>query len=610
MSNGDFSFSFDIGSASQSRPVAAPRYIARPFEARPVGDEALLLAAGDESAHRMPLFYAQALAQCDQFRTLDEHTSALMQSLAIPSAQQAAVRQGLDGLVQRDLLRSEERVFELLGGNDAMSQADALDTVCIRTCQRPADLLVLLQGLSRHASDAGIRHALVLDDGPDRAASEATAAAIRRAPTIPGLEIVHIDRPRRTRIVEHLARETGANASALKWLIEGDPEDPEISYGSNLNLALLLTAGRRFLMIDDDAVLDPYQIGDAGTGLSLRVSHSFELSFPQPDQPETEQFIPASVNPLKAHADLLGQNIAGVARLHGLQAGHLLRNISPQMIHEFSLRPRLRLTTNGTLGDSGTGDLLWLYSLPAAMLQSWLEGPESYRRQVLGRRVARATSETQIAASVSLMTTTLTGVDNRELLLPVGAKGSGEDLMFGATIRYLYPGTPCAALPWMLPHRMNSIRRWESEHLFRRRGLGLSRYMADRIEDLIAVQLPAQTGGRSQVLAGWMQALSQSTDEELITDLRRNLLGRRAETAAAIGKTLAELNPPDWLRKDFQTLMDHHRQLGPEDNASLQRVVPRVRAFASAYGSALESWVAAWQHAAANPGWADARNFP
>lgn len=597
MSNNDLTFSFSLAQSTQAAPPLPTRYIARPFEAHLIGQEALLLAAGDDSAHRVPLFYPQALGRCDQFRTLEEHTTILTQDFGIPPSEQPAVRQGLEGLVERDLLRSENRVFEQLGGAAVDSGSDPVQTLCIRTCNRPDDLLSLLKSLSRHAADAGLTTILILDDGPDRTASAASAAAIAAAPEISGVRIEHIDRARRTRIIESLCRQTGADAAALLWLIEGDIADPEASYGSNLNLALLLTAGQRFLMIDEDALLDPYQIAAPAKRLSLRVEHQFETCFPDPDREETTQFAAVDVNPISAHAELLGQPIAAIAARYGLQGGHLMGELSPQMIYEFSQRPRLRLTTNGTLGDTGSGDLLSLYTLPATALQPWLASPDAYAQRLYSRRMARSVPETQIAASINLMTTTLTGVDNRELLLPVGAKGRGEDLVFGALIRFLHPGTPCAALPWMLPHRRDSIRRWTAEDLHRPRRLALNTYLAPRIEDLLATQLPAAPEARARVLAAWMRSLEHMDQAELITDLRRCLLERRALTAADIGKTLAELDPPEWLRADFVRLLDSQSRLDPDDSQALSPLTAPIRRFGKAYGEAMDSWLACWHEA-------------
>lgn len=597
MSNGDFSFSLDLpGTGTPLRR----RYIARPFEGHPVGDEALILAFGDESGVRAPLFYARMLGQLGEFRSLEEHAELVVQAFGLPAEQAAAVRQGLQGLVERGLLEDEQQVYQRLGKQEDSSgdSSEPIRTLCIRTCDRPQDLAQLLASLCRWASGSGLERVLVLDDGQGTESGTSAAAVIAQAGLPANLEVVHIGRAARARLTRRMATAAGVDPDRLGWLIEGDPDDPAPSYGANLNLALLLNAGERFAMIDDDARLDPYALEPPRTSLSLRVAHAFRIRFPDPHQAETVQFQALSLNPLAAHAALLGLPVAAIAERCGLQDGHLLQGLSPQMIHDFSMRPRVRLTTNGTLGDSGTGDMLWQYSLSAEELQPWLSGPEDYRRLAFSRRVARSTSETQIASSVTLMTTTLTGIDNRELLLPAAARGRGEDLMFGAAVRYLYPGTPCAALPWMLPHRIDSARRWSPEDLDHRRGTDLVPYLAARIEEFGETRLPAEPVARSAVLAGWIEGLGRMSDRDLVIDLRRHLLERRAATAAELSQTLAALNPPDWLGRDFQRLIDRHRSLGPDDTAALRPLAARVRAFATAYGAALDSWVRTWQWAA------------
>ncbi|TVS12703.1 MAG: hypothetical protein EA419_03975 [Wenzhouxiangella sp.] len=597
MHSGDFSFSLNM-SANQAQP--ARRCIARPFEAHPVGDEALILAAGDEASVRAPLFYARMLGQLGQFRTVDAHTDAVVQAFGLPAEQRGAVRQALAGLIERDLLRDEQQVLDRLEAVDKPAPGDdqPIRTLCIRTCDRPRELEQLLTSLRRRCFQSGLERVLVLDDAQDGQAAMRSARVLEQADLPAGIDRFHIDRAARARLTRRMAEAAGSDPEQLAWLIEGDRGDKQPSYGANLNLAVLLTAGERFAMIDDDARLDPFVLEPPGPGLSLRSEHDFRVHFPDPDRSETEQFQALDRDPLAEHAALLGQSVARIASRHGLQDGRLLGGLSPQMIHEFSARPRVRLTTNGTLGDAGTGSMLWQYALPPQELAPWLSGPEQYRRLAFGRRVARSTTETQIASSVSLMTTTLTGIDNRELLLPVTARGRGEDLMFGATIRFLYPGTPCAALPWMLPHRIETRRRWRREDLARARSTGLAAYLSDRIERFAETRLPDDPVARSGVLAEWLKGLGQTGEDKLVIDLRRHLLERRAGAAARTSRTLAGLNPPDWLKTDFTALIDRNRAIGPEDSAGLSRLAPAVCAFAAAYGTALDSWVQTWQWAA------------
>lgn len=598
MSTGDFSFSFATPTKSSG---PAPRYIARPFQARPAGQETLILAAGSETSVRAPLFYAQMLAHCDRLRTIEDHSASVMRHFGLPPDQHPAVQQGLSGLVERALLQDEQNVYETLGRESEVGEParSALQTLCVRTCDRPDDLSRLLTSLTRYIDATALACVLILDDSRTLEAIAANARAVAEA-ALRDISLIHIDRARRARLVARISAEVGIDPANLHWLIEGDADDCAASYGTGLNLALLLSAGQRFLMIDDDALLEPHGFGPRQDRLSLRVDHAFGVRFPDPTIAETAQFPALDINPIQAHEVLLGQSVGRIARAWGLQDGHLLEEISPQMIHDFSARPRVRLTTNGTLGDSGTAGMLWQYSLPARTLEPWLDGPETYRHLAFGRRVARSTCETQIGSSVALMTTTLTGIDNRELLLPVPAKGRGEDLVFGAGIRYLYPGSPCAVLPWMLPHRMQSRRRWAAEDLARRQDVGLATYVAERIEDLAETAGAADTGARVDLLAAFMSSLGRMDDHERLADLRHHLLERRAHTADAVSLTLTELNPPDWLRKDFQTVLSGHQHIDAADTRHMAAQAPAIGRFARCYARSLPPWAKAWRYLADN----------
>ncbi len=600
MSGGDFSFSFSLP-AQPGKASRAPRYIARPFEAHPVGDETLILASGSETSVRAPVFYARMLAHCDHFQTLDQHTESVIGDFGLPAEQRTAVRQGLSGLVDRGLLQDEQTVFAGLGVHDQPESPleSPLRSLCIRTCNRPGDLERLLISIDRHIEDSPLDRILVLDDAQDPAAIGETEALVAAASASKAVEVIHINRDRRAALIRKMSAQADADPEQLRWLIEGDENDPDASYGSNLNLALLLTAGERFLMIDDDATLDPYVLDSPKDSISLRALHEFEVRFPDTDRPESEQYAALPINPLRAHENMLGTSVGKLAEQNGLQDGHLLAEISPQMIHEFSARPRIRLTTNGTLGDSGTGSMLWQYSLPPEQLSVWLEHEEAYRRRAFSRRVARSTKETQIASSISLMTTTLTGVDNRQLLLPVPAKGRGEDLIFGIAIRFLYPGTPCCALPWMLPHRMHSQRRWETSDLEHRQNVGMTSFIASAIEDLAQTPLPEEPFARSEVLATWMQHLADMSNPELVSQLRRQLMEKRADMANFVQKTFSGLpNPPSWLQQDFSAIIERHSQVQADDTQRLLALCPQIRGFSKRYGQALPTWTRVWRWAA------------
>jgi len=60
----------------------------------------------------------------------------------------------------------------------------------------------------------------------------------------------------------------------------------------------------------------------------------------------------------------------------------------------------------------------------------------------------------------SLMTTTLSGIDNSDALLPTLPCGPGEDTFFGELVRFVYPATTLCEMPWMLHHQPERPRSW------------------------------------------------------------------------------------------------------------------------------------------------------
>jgi len=311
MGIGDFSFSIDAAAAS---PKAALRYIARPFQARAVGQETLILTADGEATVRAPLFYAQMLAQCGSFQTLQEHTHSIRTQFGLPPEQSTALQQGLNGLVDRGLLQDEQSVYASLCQTQADGEVDrsAPRTLCIRTCDRPDDLHRLLNSLARRAGGTGLERVLVLDDSRCSQSMAKTADLLADSDIAPQLELVHIDRSRRARLTDMLTDQAGLRPGQLQWLIEGAANDPAASYGAGLNLALLLTAGERFLMVDDDALLDAFALETPRDQLSLRAAHDFSVRFPEPPTTETSRFPALEVNPIQAHGELLGRSVGQV----------------------------------------------------------------------------------------------------------------------------------------------------------------------------------------------------------------------------------------------------------------------------------------------------------
>lgn len=600
MVNGDFSFSFSMGSGAGQRSGTSLRYIPVPFDAQPVGQEALIRPAGQELAFRLPIFHAQLLGACDALVSLADHQQRAMERFRLAPHQAGAVQAALQDLVQRDLLVEEARVFESLRG-EAEEPSEPFEILFIRSCDRPAELQRLISELAPIARDARLDRIVVLDDSRSDDAIERNAAIVARARQENDLPAIVIDRRRRSRIVDAVSRDAGVERESLNWTIEGDEEELP-SYGAGLNLALLLGAGRRIALIDDDAGLTAFAPAAGEPGLSLKPHFEPETLLIDPGEGdraaapgETEKFRRLEVNPLVAHAEILGHSTTSLIGRFGRQEGRLLECLTPGLLHDLGRSPRVRITTNGTLGDSGAGGPAWIYAAQAGILESCSPDPETYRRAVLGRRSARCSTRIEIAPGVGLMTTTLTGIDARDLLLPTLARGRGEDLLFGALVEYLYPASPSALLPWMLRHRLDAQSPWSSAQLRRGRGANRARWLVDRIDHVAATVASRSAEHRALALGSWFSDLAACDSSEIVESLRTYLVEMRAGYAADMMQSREAMNPPDWIGRDFDTLIAANLTFDETTWQPLAATAESIRRFARGYGASLPSWCKAWR---------------
>ncbi|MGK7297333.1 MAG: hypothetical protein ACNS61_16170 [Candidatus Wenzhouxiangella sp. M2_3B_020] len=594
MSGSDFSFSFSMPASPKKPEEESVRYIAAPYDAHAVGREALVRPTGQAEIARLPLFHAQVLGTCDAFRTLDAHRQAATAALGLAPEQSQLVGQSLHELVRRGLLRDEASIVSELGSGPDDDTVGAIRTLYVRTCDRPHELERLLEELDRVRSGSGLERVVVLDDSRDAANAARNVDIVAGSRLRERLSIGLVARDERRALVRRIADAAGVDTDALEWTIEGDPGDSEPGYGSNLNLALLLGAGTRFAIVDEDAGMEPRAPAAVGRSLSLRPCMDFGLRFLDPDQDEREAFPASGVDPLAAHSEILGRTVAGLVDQFGPQQGDLAHRLTPHLIHELRTGPRVRLTCNGTLGDPGVPGMAWLFAREPEEYAPLCRSRDDHERLLFGRRLAMWTPDVQIAAGAALMTTTLTGIDGRDLLLPTLPRGRGEDLLFGALVRFLHPASPCAMLPWMLQHRSMARSGASREDLGRARDIGLAAYVAERIEDLEESVPPAGAPTRSEALRLWLRGCAEESVEEIVEHLRRQLLQRRADLAAQASETLRSLDPPPWLQSDFETVIEANKDFSDVSDQRLRALANNVRGFAARYSDSLEAWRTAW----------------
>lgn len=596
MAQENFSVSMNW-SGNQPRSDAGERYLSVPFEAHPVEDgQALLLVAGVSAAQRIPIDLARLLSCCDRLRSLDDQARHAAEQLRIPAGHRGSVRPSLQALVERGLLIEEQRVFERLTAQERRSAPGAIETLFVRTCARPETLRRLLESLGRRPS-AGLERCVILDDAreeDERAATRKTVESMRSSLDI---RLHLVDRPRRRRLLRSLARSVDCAPEALDWFFEGGSERDTRTYGAGPNLALLLAAGACFALMDDDATLDGMVPGGTSQRLRLKPAQHEGLWLPRPgvSWPPPDA-APLETSPLVAHAACLGRAAGALIGDRTHRDDGTIDEITPNLLHQLGEQPVVKLTGSGVCGDPGTEDLSWIYAASAADLEPLCEDQSAYREAVFGRRVLRCARRAVATPAFALMTTTLTGFDNREVLLPTAARERGEDMLCGALVAFLYPDCLHVSLPHALDHRRPRPRRWRADDLDRPRRTSRARFLSAWLEELGRQCSAGEPERRIELLAAALRDLAARDRHSLSADIARNLAQLRSTIVGQVNATLAQLEPPEWMSSDFRRVIAAVSSLPEDEIEHLEAVAESTQELAAEYADRLPLWCRTWQH--------------
>ena len=223
--------------------------------------------------HVMTYQVLQALDQTRQFRSLDEHVERVMGSITGLAGQREGVLRVFEGLVNRGLLVSATSFVQRCAEATARSPAP-LRGVFIRACDRPDQLAHLLASLSdyerRHRAN---RHYVLIDDSSSRDAANRHRDLLREFARATGCKLTYVGATEARRLAERLARAVPAAAPVLAGFALGEDKAGRFGGGRAWNLMLLLSAGARAVLLDDDHRLPLRRLDEARAGLDPDLSH-------------------------------------------------------------------------------------------------------------------------------------------------------------------------------------------------------------------------------------------------------------------------------------------------------------------------------------------------
>lgn len=582
-----------------SPPGSETLYAAVDGRVEPVSArECVFRDARSGTTHLLPSAAVEALDACRAFAPLAAHATHVAERH--PAMPPPAIAQGLEFLVSRGLLVSDA---DFLGTDAGTSTDDApLRAVFVRACDRPAQLGRLLASLAQNEAEHGGRHRyVVLDDSRDPAASRAHAQQVRELSDRSGAPAIHVDDARWNALVARLGEP--APSAARIALARDDAQGARFGGGKGCNLAALLGAGARYVLLDDDFALPLRRADDALDGLALDASPDGPARFHASVEDALADGRAAEGDPFEQARRLCGDRLGAIWRASPWRIAPAdLAGFAPSLAPHVRAGARVATLTHGHRGDSGAPSSRWMYLLDADSRRAFARDPEAYARNRSGAGVWYAPRRARVDARTAF---TPFAIDARTFVPPTRADGRSEDQLFGALLAACDANSVALHTNLAIGHRQERPRD---------RAATLAQPTTPLTNQWLAELLHAAAAGlhadappaRLRALAAVLRDVGSATparQQALVADYVRFV---RADMASRLSAARDEAaDAPDYWKRDVDRMIETHRRAlldaAPArfaDWADGDHAVAALRPVLGPCAELFEAWPALFDHAA------------
>jgi len=402
---------------------------------------------------------ARALELCVPFRTLRAHTQHVISLLPALKDHADHTRQTLMGIAQQGLMESSEAAWQRVTANIVPEQHAARCRLFILTCDRPQALERLLTPLVAQVSPETIEGIWVIDDSRRPESAQENVSIVEARQSGCPVPIHHFGERARQSFIDQLREALPEQLDSLSWLLDRATWGKTPTYGLARNLALLLSVGRRALILDDDTL--PEAISPPKTPGAFRFAEMNQREatfYPSSDELERHALaLPDS--PVTLMLQSLGISLGSLLRQQ--LAGHrALEGMSGALLARYGSKSRVLLSQCGSWGDTGSSGLNWLLSLPTKSVRSLLETGAAINESLSPQHCWAGHSGPAVTPFGAM--SQWTGIDHRSLLPPYLPAGRNEDLLFGIMLQRLHPEAAVFNSAWAIRHAPLSSRGIDS----------------------------------------------------------------------------------------------------------------------------------------------------
>lgn len=560
----NWSWNFDLASSPPPDPrVEEDRYLAAPARIYPLDKEKVLLVRTQpERRIVVTRDVLRILDLCTEFRTLAEHREWILVNTPALDGKPDELTGVLRHLLRHGFFISAKDWVSGLVVPAAVPETGLVEALVIRTCDRPQALKRLLGDLlqAKHKNHWDGCRFIVVDDSRQEEHLQENGRLIAAVRQEGGLRLEHHDRGIQASWWAALRRELPACEAAIDF-VSPTSESPWSTHGRPLLYALLIAAGRRLILVDDDirygALAPPLAISETSEISSRSRTARF---FGQ--RGEGGQVAELPLDPLVEHSRLLGLTLAqaqiATGRPLSFKRVSVLQGVNIGVVGPES---RVLLTSASTYGDPGTANNDWIFGLDVAGRASLTASAEDFAANKLSRNLWLGRQCQHFSLCFNFMTTGFAGLDNRVLLPPPLPLFRNEDYLFGEMVQFLHPGSLLSEFPWAVRHAPVETREWPTLQPERLGVKGVARYIADFIAQQTGLCHGREAGSRLEFAAHLLFSLANMSHDELraqVEDSRLQVLS--GEILSLQSLLERETAAPDYWRRTIEQRLQLNQQ--------------------------------------------------
>lgn len=567
-----FSVGMTVDPAVSFKPL--PDHVAFDLcRAYPVSDGNLLLhnTRNGKRAMVTPEVYA-TLVRCNRFKTLENHTADIIKHNPALKGQQADIRKVLQSMLDSGIMHSAKTACEKLKQNAVNNTGEKEPTapvVAILTWERPEALERLLESVVTNCNTEDFHRLYVIDDSRKAENISQNQSLVKRFASEVSSPLQYFGRAEQRSLVDELVKQFPEHESSIHFLIEHSRWGDHWTAGLSRNLALLLSCGRRLVMMDDDAICDVYDPPAAKHNITFS-DNPREADFFGSEQEWAHLKQPINPDPINRHMRCLGLTFSEALTVLGQE--HLkpagLANATALQLSELQVDSAVMITECGSLGCPGTRNNTWLPVMAPVSLNRMLASVKK-TTQALGSRKAWSGRNQPHFAPRSNMSQ-ITGFDNRKMLPPYLPIMRGQDRLFGIMLDFVFPESVVLDYPWAVPHLPLPERRWRDRDLDFTPAGSFPKLFNEKIIEFKSVCPSASPVDRLSALSTWFNDMASANTDTLTSmyiDRRLSLDSELLQRLTAL-LAKAETAPVNWqnyLRNGIKQLNTDLNRVSRED---------------------------------------------